>query len=263
MVNIVIKGRSFVVHKDILVKSSAYFNMVLAVQPIKKQAQPIKFDDIDPSDFHFYIQTLYQASLTPEFKLELKEEDSQQLMGRPVAETLLRLWQLSGRFGDDKLSSISSGAIIDFFNSFTVETWCEIYIGWTDDQYHHTFKDMQSYYNICKRDNLPFISHCVDSIANSPPQVFMRCISDLDGEFLLEVTKAFAQRYADPLLEARKRNESGKRERSRGGCCKRSGRISTSSKTRKMKSGWGTFREIYSDSDTEDEGEDEGEDERG
>lgn len=186
-------GVKFFVHKTVLTQNSAYFEKALNGTFLESNKQSIDLDDIDAEDFGRYVNVIYQTVLTQNVTLVDVNDPF-----RPcsvVLPKLLRIWQLADRFLDSKMKAIAETSIHSQFELLTIRGWDNIEEGYRPASMSSRFKRLQSAFDLCRQENIPYHDHVVTGLANCPPQIFAEHVDDLSGECKQAVIKAFALRF--------------------------------------------------------------------
>lgn len=205
-------GQTFHLHKDVLIKDSAYFEKALNGLFTEARTQAIDLDDIEAETFGLYVSVVYPTALS-EQKVSLCNVWPQVQGSTKYAWLdLLRLWQLADRFLNIKVKEIAQEELDKRFSKLSVESWLRRYnqCGWPHIK--AAVSDLNRAFKVCVDENLPFECDFIRGLSNCPPQVFAECAEELDSEFLSPVSRLFALRLASPMVTAKKRQMDELRE---------------------------------------------------
>lgn len=201
-------GQVFHLHKEILTKDSTYFDTALNGQFIEGQTQSIELDDVESRYFGLYVAVQHDIS-QPHSQLAifsvLKSTEQRPFRFRD----LLSLWQLADRFLNDRIKFIAHTSLYRRFAKSEARNWVSTYETQDRKKIRKSVMAIQSSYQFCIRENLPFQDKLVTAFANCPPQLFAEVVGSLDEDFRQAATKAFALRFASPSVteNRRKRDE--------------------------------------------------------
>ncbi|ROW16192.1 hypothetical protein VPNG_01765 [Cytospora leucostoma] len=196
MVSLKVGDTTFYVHKDIIIKDSAYFDRALNGPFKEGQSQSIEFEDIPSWAIAEYLRIKQESSHVPDYKLR----GTHHIEGRQCLYPLVRLmelWQLADRFLDTKFMPLAEEALERQWALYSIAAWTHYYRSGQD------------------ATTLGLHTHCVTGCANMPPQVFAHvfpAIGGLDPDFQAEDDQQHDSQQHDSQQHDSQQQEQGDQE---------------------------------------------------
>lgn len=212
MISIKVKtGKTFCIHKNVLIQDSAYFRRALDGPFSESRTNSIDLDDIPAKHFGLYVSVIYSLALK---RTDFTLLDVWQHPEKRFICSILTLWRLGDRFLNDKVTTMAKTELHTQLVEYSIDAWKRRYENQSEANVRLRAGVLQKAFQICEEYGLPFKEKFVTAASNAPPQVFAELVDGMQGLFGSEVTKAFALRFADNGLIPKRRWED-KRERER------------------------------------------------
>ncbi|ERT01290.1 hypothetical protein HMPREF1624_02532 [Sporothrix schenckii ATCC 58251] len=196
---IVVSGREFFIHANLLCKESDYFTRCLRGGFAEAETQRIEINDEDVSveDFGLWVDLLYRSHFQkPETFLLRKEETG----GTLSTMQILTLWKLSDRFMNRTLAAMAEESLHHRLSLYSVEQWRKLYRTRPSSDIRSRVSRLQDAYHYCCDQELPFVDDIVAACANCPAQVYADCASLFEVDFMMLVSQRMIMAHADNQL---------------------------------------------------------------
>ncbi|KAL1897047.1 hypothetical protein Sste5346_004252 [Sporothrix stenoceras] len=196
---IVINGREFFIHANLLCKHSDYFTRCLRGGFAEAETQRVEINDEDISaeDFGLWVDLLYRSHFQKPDSFVLRKEETG---GTLSTMQILTLWKLSDRFMNRVLAQMAEESLQHRLSLYSVEQWRKLYRTRPSSDIRSRVSRLQDAYRYCVDQELPFVNDIVNACANSPPQVYAECASLLEVDFMLLVSQRMIMDHADSAL---------------------------------------------------------------
>ncbi len=223
MATLVVHGREFFVHAELLCKHSAYFSRCLRGGFAEAQTQRIDLGgggggggggegsddggDLTPEDLGLWIDLLYRWHFHQPGTFVLRKEETG---GTLSTMQLLTLWRLSDRFLHAPLAALAEESLQHRLGLYSAEQWRKLYRTRPAADIEARASRLQTAFRYCRAHELPFADGIVSAFANCPAQVYADCAPTLDPEFMMQVSRRMILAHADnSLLSKDQRTPAG------------------------------------------------------
>lgn len=203
-------GKTFCIHKNVLIQDSAYFRKALDGPFSESRTNSIDLDDIPGEHFGLYVSVIYPLAFE---RIDFTLQDVWRHPKGFFTYSILTLWRLGDRFLNDKVTTLAEKELNTQLVEFSIDAWKRMYERRSEATLRWKARELQRGFQACEEYGLPFKEKFVTAASNAPPQAFAKLVDDMQGLFGSEVTRAFALRFSDDGLIPRKRRLEENRER--------------------------------------------------
>lgn len=193
-------GDTYQAHKNVLVKDSKYFEKATDGKFIGAETLKLDLDDVESSEFGFYLTAAYNAVLQPDVVQSRTSDGNSYSHAWDEFGEILGLWKLADRFLNSKVKTLAAKTLHDGLASTTSAAW------WYDMYLHNSWdvleahvQAIQGYFRMCVSKGLPFEDDFVVALSNCPPEVLAECANILDKDFATATLEQFALRMASKM----------------------------------------------------------------
>ncbi|OAA53767.1 BTB/POZ fold protein [Niveomyces insectorum RCEF 264] len=213
---IVVRGRAFAIHAELLCKHSDYFARALRGGFAEAQTQRIELDsgagsgngdgdgdgdgdggDISVEDMGLWVDLLYRWHFHRPDTFVLRKEETG---GTLSTKQILTLWKLSDRFLHKPLARLAEESLQHRLSLYSTEQWRKLYRTRPASDIRARVSRLQDAYRFCTEQGLPFADAVVHACANCPAQVYAECVDLLDADFMAMVSRRMILAHADSSL---------------------------------------------------------------
>ncbi|KIH92752.1 hypothetical protein SPBR_02518 [Sporothrix brasiliensis 5110] len=196
---IMVNGREFFIHANLLCKESDYFTRCLRGGFAEAETQRIEINDEDVSveDFGLWVDLLYRSHFQKPEKFLLRKEETG---GTLSTMQILTLWKLSDRFMNRTLAAMAEESLHHRLSLYSVEQWRKLYRTRPSSDIKSRVSRLQDAYHYCCDQELPFVNDIVAACANCPAQVYADCASLFEVDFMMLVSQRMIMAHADNQL---------------------------------------------------------------
>lgn len=207
MATVVVRGREFCLHAELLCRQSDYFARALRGGFAEATTQRVELDgdDVAPEDFGLWADLLYRAHFHRPGTFVLRKEETG---GSLSTRQILTLWQLSDRFLHRPLAALAEESLQHRLGLYSVEQWRRLYRSRSASDIRARVGRLQDAYRQCVEHGLPFGDAVVAACANCPARVYADCIDLLDADFMALVSCRMILAHADESLMSKDEREA-------------------------------------------------------
>ncbi len=150
VVRVQVMNHDFLVHKQVLVKDSPYFERALNGPFAESKRQEIVLNEVSPGDFGFYVDILYRSFFVPKFILR-----KEQTGGRLSTKQILSFWQLSDRFLNGPLVDMAKESLDHRLSLYSPPHWIKLYQRCDKADIEERMSRLQDAFNQCLNGGMP------------------------------------------------------------------------------------------------------------
>lgn len=210
-----VDGKSFKVHKELLVKDSAYFDKALNGPFLEGETQIIDLGtnaDITAEQLGIYVEVLYHSYFDPGYKYRAHTPKQRHVV---TCRQALWLWRLADRFLNKRITRIAEEAFSWGMDAYSVSQWEIMYQDpdTTDADLKDLVCHLEDLYQHCGAFHLPQQDRFVVAAASMPMQLLAKYHDGFGAKFGKKVTLRLMRRLRNSSLK-RPREQDGSGEAS-------------------------------------------------